>query len=368
MSITLRGIFLCLGLLAGLTAGAAEPLKGYNVKPGETTVSGLSSGAFMAHQLHIAHSDIIQGAGIFAGGPYYCADGSQTRAMGRCTCFSRSEIGKMFPGATVCDKPQAGFDPPKASEALAKAKSHAGKKLIAPLSNLADDKVFLMLGDKDAVVLPQSMQAVAGFYQDVGLKPEQIKSAPLNGNHTFPTLTEGKACGVLESPYIGKCGLDGVGEMLAHLLGPLQPRVDQPAGTLVAFDQREFTPKKDAKAISMADTGYIYVPPACAAGQSCRVHVALHGCGQSVEALKGTLYPEATGYREWADNNNLVILFPQTVARYDWMGGQLNPMSCWDWWGYVQPAGTTGHDLYGTRKGPQVAALRAIIDRVTAGK
>src|ERR1700726_4771345 len=41
--------------------------------PGQVSVSGISSGAFMANQLHIAHSAGIMGAGIIAGGLYGCA-------------------------------------------------------------------------------------------------------------------------------------------------------------------------------------------------------------------------------------------------------------------------------------------------------
>jgi len=39
----------------------------------ESTVSGISSGGYMAVQLHVIFSDTFQGAGIVAGGPYYCA-------------------------------------------------------------------------------------------------------------------------------------------------------------------------------------------------------------------------------------------------------------------------------------------------------
>lgn len=36
------------------------------------SVSGGSSGGFMAVQFHVAHSSVTDGAGIIAGGPYYC--------------------------------------------------------------------------------------------------------------------------------------------------------------------------------------------------------------------------------------------------------------------------------------------------------
>lgn len=367
MGFLLRGLVFFLFVATAFNAGAAESLKGFNVKPGETTVSGLSSGAFMAHQLHVAHSDVIQGAGIFAGGSYYCAEGSATKATGRCTCFTKASLDKLY-GSSPCDRTFGGLSEPTSASALSYARRFADSGDIADLKNLADDKVFLMIGDKDAVVLPQSMKAVQEFYTALGLKPEQIAFPPLPGNHTFPTLTEGKPCGKLESPYIGKCDLDGAGKMLTHLLGPLNPKADQVSGTLTAFDQNEFAPAKDARAISLGATGYVFVPQSCAAGEACRLHVALHGCGQSAEALRGTRYPDATGYREWADANRLIVLFPQTQSRLDMIGGTINPEGCWDWWGYATTGGERARMLYGTRKGPQVIAIRAMIDRVTAGK
>lgn len=42
-------------------------LGSYNIETSKITVSGISSGAAMANQLHVAFSDIINGAGIVAG-------------------------------------------------------------------------------------------------------------------------------------------------------------------------------------------------------------------------------------------------------------------------------------------------------------
>ena len=55
--------------------GGAEPLRAFNVDIKETSVSGLSSGGFMAVQFQIAFSSTVKGAGIVAGGPYFCARG-----------------------------------------------------------------------------------------------------------------------------------------------------------------------------------------------------------------------------------------------------------------------------------------------------
>ena len=59
--------------LALASADAAEPLGRYPVDPTQISVAGLSSGAFMANQLHIAHSADIMGAAMIAGGLYGCA-------------------------------------------------------------------------------------------------------------------------------------------------------------------------------------------------------------------------------------------------------------------------------------------------------
>src|SRR5919112_3925315 len=52
-----------------------QPLQVYNkLDRSSITVSGLSSGAFFAHQFHVAYSSLVKGAGIVAGGPYACAE------------------------------------------------------------------------------------------------------------------------------------------------------------------------------------------------------------------------------------------------------------------------------------------------------
>src|ERR1700687_1834272 len=54
---------------------AAEPvaLHGYNAPISETSISAISSGAFMAVQFATAWSSVIKGVGVVAGGPFWCA-------------------------------------------------------------------------------------------------------------------------------------------------------------------------------------------------------------------------------------------------------------------------------------------------------
>jgi len=102
-----------------------------------------------------------------------------------------------------------------------------------------------------------------------------------------------------------------------------------------------------------ADEGVVYVPPSCAEQTGCRVHIALHGCQQSREAVGDTFIKES-GYAEIADQNRLVILFPQAKA----ITG-INPQGCWDWWGY------TGLDYLG-KDAPQIATIWAMVEQLAA--
>jgi poly(3-hydroxybutyrate) depolymerase len=94
------------------------------------------------------------------------------------------------------------------------------------------------------------------------------------------------------------------------------------------------------------------------------VHVALHGCRQGLEAI-GERFVREAGYNRWADANRIVVLYPQAIARSGpgfagWRWTYVtNPRGCWDWWGYTGP-------LYHTRAGPQVRAIKAMVDRLAA--
>jgi poly(3-hydroxybutyrate) depolymerase len=82
----------------------------------------------------------------------------------------------------------------------------------------------------------------------------------------------------------------------------------------------------------MAETGYVYVPDACARQAPCRVHIALHGCKQYA-GLIADHYVRHAGYNEWADANNIIVLYPQTIAGNPLLdpGTPFNPNGCWDW-------------------------------------
>jgi poly(3-hydroxybutyrate) depolymerase len=90
------------------------------------------------------------------------------------------------------------------------------------------------------------------------------------------------------------------------------------------------------------------------------VHVAIHGCRQSANAV-GVAFVREAGYNRWAESNHLIVLYPQTIWRYGFGGWPvsfvLNPNGCWDWWGYTGP-------VYHTRNDAQIRAIQAMVHRL----
>jgi poly(3-hydroxybutyrate) depolymerase len=71
---TMLAGYLVVLLAQSTMTSAQEPLGVFNIEPSSISVSGFSSGGFMAAQLGIAYSSLFQsGFGVFAGGPYDCA-------------------------------------------------------------------------------------------------------------------------------------------------------------------------------------------------------------------------------------------------------------------------------------------------------
>ena len=70
-------------LLANSPALAQINLPALNIDTGNITVSGLSSGGFMANQLGVAHSSLFKGVGVFAAGPYQAVEKRPARAAER---------------------------------------------------------------------------------------------------------------------------------------------------------------------------------------------------------------------------------------------------------------------------------------------
>src|SRR6266852_3909166 len=144
-------------------ARAADPLGRFPVDPAEVSVSGISSGAFMANQLHIAHSAGIVGAGMIAGGLYGCAvervsaDGVlalASLAVGPCMSVPTLLRPVDFYAQLTADL--------------------AAKGWIDPPGDLARSRVYLFTGQADKIVSPKTIELGASLYRTLGVPASQV--------------------------------------------------------------------------------------------------------------------------------------------------------------------------------------------------
>ena len=201
-----RFLIIAAGAAWMTVAAAAQRLPALDAYGDRITVSGLSSGAFMAVQLAVAHSARINGVGVFAGGPYYCVGINPTRAEGVCMQGS-----------------------PGAGGSIKDAERLANLRLIDSTQNLRSMKAWLLAGEADSRVVTPVVRANYEFFAHYNATGAQFRLQPGLG-HGLPTPTQGVACAASESPFINRCGVDLVGEMLTSLLpgsghGPSQGRI-----------------------------------------------------------------------------------------------------------------------------------------------
>ncbi|MGF1641439.1 MAG: hypothetical protein ACFCUO_10875 [Rhodospirillales bacterium] len=343
---TAAAVLVAVGVAAPAVAADAPPLGRYAIDRGAISISGVSSGGYLAQQVHVAHAATVAGAGIVAAGPYRCAGGGYPLSVVRATTVC------MDPGRLL---PFRG--PPAAAASIEETRALAAAGAIDDPANLAGDRVYLFSGRLDRTV-PQAVTDSLETYYRAFVRPENIHYvANIRAGHAMITDGVGNPCATSEPPFVNDCGYDAAGELLQVIYGVLAPPV-APDGQLLAFDQGEFA--TDPAALSMARVGYVYVPKACAAGDPCRLHVALHGCRQHLAAI-GDAFTAGAGYNRWAEANAIVVLYPQAAPRTTTLFGlELpwpNPLGCWDWWGF------TGPD-YAVRRGGQIAAIKAMIDRL----
>ncbi|RDD63717.1 hypothetical protein [Ferruginivarius sediminum] len=387
-------LLLLLNALPG-AARAQETLRdirddlGVSVDGGAISVSGVSSGGYMAGQYHLAHSTKLIGAGIIAGGPYACARTTSfwcdfapgwpgfwmphdsCQAIHMCTAAARLEYGLMG----------AYFGPPDHRDALDTAVDEALAGRIDPLSGLKGDRVWLFSGLEDSLMRQEITDDLRDFYLELYSQDEVDNPPSLLAyedgwtvEHGMVVDIPGEADRCLEygPPFINDCGFDAAGQLLAFihdLKGPAGGPPGKPAygawdgGSLRAFDQRPFFDAGD-DSVSLNTQGHIYVPDACRDGVPCPLHIAFHGCRQHEAAVRQAcenggncpllFFHEDGGYNEWAEAYGIVVLYPQATAWGDASALDKNPRGCWDWWGY-------SGDGYFRKSAKQIQAVDAMI-------
>jgi poly(3-hydroxybutyrate) depolymerase len=316
-----------LSLVFVATVSAAE-LPKLNLQPA-ITVSGISSGAYMAGQFHLAHAERVDGVALLAGGPYDCANGSLMTALAQCVDKHGEQIDIERLLATT------------------RQRSAAGE--LAPAAAYANDRVWLFHGLADTRVARSVVTAAQQFYRQLSPTLTLAFVADKPTAHLFPTQAYGGACDEAVAPFIGACDYDAAAALLEFLLPDAAAVAHHESGRLLSFSQAVYS-----AANTLADTGYLYLPARCGDGQRCRLHIAFHGCQQNADTI-GTAFVAHAGYNAWADAHDLVVLYPQTKATML----PLNPKACWDWWGY------TGAD-YASKRAAQIQQIATMVAALTA--
>lgn len=313
--------------LAAAPTLAAEALPPLAIDSERVAVFGLSSGAYMAQQLHIAHGSRFAGAAMVAGGPFGCAQGDLGTALKQCMNPAEADLPDLAAlAARIRERAAAGeLDNPDA---------------------LAGDRVYVFHGTLDQMVGAAITRASADLYAALEVSIDLHTDFDSVVAHTMPTLGEG-SCERSQSPWVSPCGLDLAGAAMRHLFALDGEAKATPEGTVHEFSQRDSL--DGTLPPGLAETGWYYVPQGCAQG-GCGLLLALHGCQQSA-SLVGSAFVEGSGLRRWADLASVVVLYPQTAPSMI----PLNPKACWDWWGY------SGKD-YDGRNGAQVQALMRFVD------
>ena len=280
-------LFAAFALAPGFCAVSrgAERLGAYPVDASQISVAGVSSGAFMANQIHIAHSADVMGAAMIAGGLYGCAVIDVTRKG--VLALASQAIGDCMSVPFLLDD---------VSTYRKRVGQLASRHWIDPPANLPRAKLYLFTGGSDSVVAHETVEKAKDLYSALGVPDANIVFVDQTGpaaeaGHSWVTVHWGNQCPLNKSPYIDDCDYDQAGEELKAIYGPdLAAPASPPTGRIVAFDQTEFAPGGAAKGNGFWETGYLYVPKACELGaaQPCRLQIVLHGCEQSAETLGDT--------------------------------------------------------------------------------
>ena len=346
----------CAAFAAGL-ARAAPPgaLSGYNADIGESSISGISAGGFMAVQFGTAWSSVIKGVGIVAGGPFWCAKADGWDILD----------GYWLPFWNATGLCMSGQPLPDLGKFIAKADAKSASGDINSLQLVSRQKIYLFHGYNDSKVAKSVTDATAEFYRHYLGETNRgnlYYQTTIGAGHSLVVAKDPHSggpneCNVNASPYIDACRYDQAGIILQHIYGALNaPNPGQLHGTLKPFDQSIYTKPSSPGPLSMGATGYVFVPRECEDGAACRVHIALHGCVQDIGEIEQHFIDD-TGYNAWADTNRLIVLYPQATTKWY----PYNPLACWDWWAYVDR-----RDSYVTKSGSQIRTIKAMLDALTA--
>lgn len=371
------------------------------------SISGISSGGFMAVQMATIFSNNFLGVGSVAGGFFYCAkNGLQEQILaGQRSLLGVNNLLLFEPTGQINSQSlQPEFRPsvnnpifmsvglcmgnPQLTT-LPSLSQFVFDQSIEPLDHFKKLQVYIYNGKNDSIVKNSMIQKLVDFYNKNGIEKKQIKVVQSKGGHNFPTSKSGlNSCLDQKVPYVSSCRYDAASDILSHLLKTRVLYSQPDLNHLYIVDQNiehqnslETDIKKLKQPIpSIGGYGYLYASDQCLnTPENCHLHVALHGCEmsdsydqafddlfqkqilnykimgmrseqdsqQSILQMMQSLptieqknnqygllkFALNSGYIDYAEKNNIMILFPQTwitEANYPY-----NPKGCWDWYGWT---------------------------------
>jgi len=222
--------------------------------------------------------------------------------------------------------------------------------------------VLLFNGKLDFVVRPLTMRNL-----------EHQLHRYIDGNYIFPvfgtyashvwSVDTGScpcgACMVTGSNLccdVNNCAYNLSGDMLRRIYGPeLHPRV-QPKPHLYWINQWRFLPVPNITAhkAQLLKWAMVYVPVGCEKQlDGCRVHLNYHGCTPRSWKQR-RLWVLSIGVNEYAEANNIVIVYPQAGGNPDVGAG------CWNWLPYNAAGFHDPH--FDTHEGAQLRTITNMVD------
>jgi len=292
------------------SASAQVNLGSYNVNPNTVTVAGVSSGGAMAVQLQVAYSKSIFGTAVFAGETLFCAQDN------------------LPVWDTIC---ATGIGVP-VSSLVSFTNSEAAAGRIDPVSNIGGKPIYMFSGRLDWVVRQLTMDDLYAYYQNFTDSSYITYNNTSETEHSWVTPDGKNTCYEFLSPFLNNCDIDPEETFLTMFYGTLNARHSgMLGGSYFQFNQNQFCPNAS---IDMDSTAWVFVPQSCAEQQACRLVIALHGCSQNQQTIRNT-FIQKNGINEWADGNNIIVLYPQTITYPQTIALPANLAGCWDWWGYT---------------------------------
>ena len=251
VSLSSRSAALRLVVLLGVAPVLqAADLPELNIDLKQTTVSGISSGAFMAVQMGVAHSAAVKGVAATAGGPYFCALQDALGGAGVSRAIRRCMQGDPDYGVTP-------ITPDTLAQMQASARAWSARGQIDPVDGLAAQTVWLFHGYNDGIVKKPANDALRDWYGGFTPASQVFYKDDLNAGHAQVSAACADAssgacnpCAQTGGKFINACadkpaagGLyDAAGAALQLFYGPLQrTSTAQLGSSLEAFGQTAFT-------------------------------------------------------------------------------------------------------------------------------